>query len=40
MGGYYGAPIIVVFKSVRSREDADKKILEVLPSLEKLVASF
>ena len=39
-GGYPGAEMFVVFKDVKNRDDADRKLKGILPSLSKLVASY
>lgn len=36
-GGYYGAPMYVKFKDVTDKTSADKKLLELLPGLNKLM---
>jgi hypothetical protein len=40
MGGHPGAPIMVIFKDVKNREDADRKLQQILPALSKLVRSL
>lgn len=40
MGGYPGATMYVVFKDVKDKDAANRKLKEILPPMEKLVASF
>lgn len=39
-GGYPGAPIYVVFKGVKDKESANKKILEIIHDLDRIVVAL